>query len=76
MPHSPVVMLYLFHLHVFLSILALLGVFLFHHWAVRALTAPQLRRLALWCVGLGTAGIVVTVPFCLAGWRLMAGHVS
>jgi hypothetical protein len=71
MTHSPLVMLYLFHVHVILSILGILGVFLLYRWAVTSLKPAALRTLAFWCVGIGLVGVFLTVPFCLAGWRLM-----
>jgi hypothetical protein len=72
MNHSPLVMLYLFHAHVILSIIAVLGVFLFYRWAVTSLKPPSLLQLAAWCLGIGLIGVLLTVPFCLAGMRLMA----
>jgi hypothetical protein len=69
--HHDLGTLYLFHAHVFFSIVAILGMTLLHAWAVRALPPPKLRRAALWTFGIGAAGVLITVPFCLLGWRLL-----
>lgn len=67
---NPFLHLYLFHLHVFFSILGLFGVFLAYHWVKQLPPAAQ-RNVALWCLILGGIGILITVPFCLIGMRLM-----
>jgi hypothetical protein len=64
--------LYLFHVHVFFSIVALVGVCLLYN-VFRAQPIERQRVLALRCLFLGGIGILVTVPFCLAGWRLLLG---
>lgn len=67
---NPFLHLYLFHLHVFFSILGLFGVLLMYHW-VKLLPAQSQRKVALWSLVLGGIGILFTIPFCLVGMRLM-----
>ncbi len=67
-----IAMLYMFHVHVFFSILGLMGVFLLYG-VFRSLPIERQRIVGLRCLVLGGAGILATIPFCLAGWRLLLG---
>lgn len=73
MPPTPLVHLYLFHLHVFVSLIAIGGMMMLYHWATRNLPPERLKRAALWTFGIGAVGVILTIPFCLLGWRLLVG---
>lgn len=64
-------MLYGFHVHVTLSILALYALTLLYRWIVATQTPRVQRNIAVWTLLVCSAGIAITVPYCLAGWRLM-----
>lgn len=73
MTNTSLFSLYLFHAHVVLSIIGILGFVFFYQWAVRTLPAKALKTLAIWCFVIGGIGVALTVPFCLAGMRLLYG---
>lgn len=75
LPLTPetVLMLLLLHIHVFVSLAALLGLALFYQWAVRSLSHAHLLRLSLWLLVGGGIAVLLTVSFCLLGMRLLAG---
>ena len=70
-PRADLFLLYGFHFHVFVSLLAIMGMIMLHQWALRNLPPEKLKRTALWMFWLGAAGVALTVPFCIVGMRLI-----
>lgn len=68
-------MLYMFHVHVILSILAFFGLFLLYRWIITTQPPHIQGRIAVWVLILSGLGITITVPYCLAGIRLMHGMI-
>jgi hypothetical protein len=70
---SALLPLYGFHVHIFFSIMFFMGVGLLYRWLSQVQQSRALLMRALWFLGIGAAGVLLTVPFCLAGIRLAAG---
>lgn len=70
-----ITMLYLFHVHVVFSILAFFSLFLLYRWIITTQPSYVQGRIAAWMLILSGIGVAATVPFCLAGMRLMHGAV-
>ncbi len=71
MSSDDLMMLYGFHVHVVLSIFAIFGLVLFYRWIVTTQKPDMQRNIAVWTMLICGLGIALTVPFCLAGMRLM-----
>lgn len=63
--------LYAFHLHVFVSLVGIFGMALLCAWAIKTLPPARLYTVAWWTFAIGAVGVLITVPFCLAGWNLI-----
>ncbi len=68
---TPMTMLYLFHFHVFVSLVAIFGMIMFMMWAIKYLPPEKLKRAACWTFGIGTVGVILTIPFCIIGRSLL-----
>jgi hypothetical protein len=74
MPEHDLTTLYAFHVHVFFSVMFFFGVFTLYHWVTKTEMRSNLERSAgLWTIVIGSIGVLMTVPFCLLGWRIMVG---
>jgi hypothetical protein len=66
--------LYLFHLHVFVSLVGILGMCMFYYWATRNLPPERLKKWAVTIFAIGAVGVLVTVPACLLSQTLVMFH--
>lgn len=57
------------HVHWFFGLVVLVGGILFLVWALRNLQGSKLKTLALWLVGIGVIGALVTAPFGALGFK-------
>jgi flagellar biogenesis protein FliO len=70
-PTSSLTMLYAFHFHIFVSLVAIFGMIMLMCWAIKYLPPEKLKRVALWTFVIGTIGVILTVPFCIVGRNLL-----